>query len=132
MLSPTRAKFFLASVFFLALTGCGAENVGDFDSSVNTESLPLIQRVNPATGRAGDTVTILGSGFSSEPALNIINIGTATTTATAYALVDPSANGEIESLTFTVPPGASVGAGVVFVTVLDWTSNSNVSFTVNP
>lgn len=132
MFSFPRAKLFFAPLLFLMLTACGAENVSDFDSSVNTESLPLIQRVNPATGRAGDTVTILGSGFSSEPALNIINVGTATTTATAYALVDPSANGEIESLTFTVPPGASVGAGMVFVTVLEWTSNSNVSFTVNP
>lgn len=126
-----RAKFF-AIPFFIFLAACGAENVSDFDASVATESPPVIRRVNPATGRAGDTVTLFGFGFSSEPALNIINVGTATTTATAYALVDPSANGEIESLTFTVPPGASVSTGGVFVTVGDWTSNSDIQFTVNP
>lgn len=132
MILPARTKFFFASVFLLTLMGCGAENVSDFDASVATQSPPVIRRVNPTTGRDGDTVTIFGFGFSSAPALNIINVGTATTVATAYALVDPSANGEIESLTFTVPPGASVSTGGVFVTVGDWTSNSDIQFTVNP
>lgn len=123
----------LLTGLLLSLSACGSgEPVDDFDASVATQAPPLVTRINPNNGRAGDTITVFGLGFSIAPGNNIITVGGSSTAATAYALVNPPAAGEIESLTFTVPAGATAGATTIFVTVLDNTSNNNVPFTVNP
>lgn len=64
--------------------------------------------------------------------MNVITVGGTATTAQTYALVDPPTNGEVESLTFNVPSGASTGASGIFVTVFELTSNADIQFTVNP
>lgn len=128
-----RKSFFFFSLLFFSTLGCGgAVSVSDFDASISTQSLPFVKRVSPAGGQAGDTVTLFGFGFSSAPANNIIHIGGTTATATNYALVNPPADGEIESLTFTLPAGATAAAANISVTVFDFTSNTDVQFTVNP
>ncbi len=122
----------LSVVLFLAL-GCGSgqETAADFDATVSTQAPPFINRVNPTSGRAGDTITLFGLGFSTAAAGNIVTAGGAATSAATYALVNPPAGGEIEQLTFTIPTGVGTGAGNVFVTVFENTSNTT-AFTVNP
>ena len=116
----------------LVLTGCGSGNgATEIDASIATQSPPVVVRVNPTSGHAGDAVTIFGLGFSAQAGSNIVSIGATSTTASSYALVNPPAAGEIESLTFTVPSGAATGANSVFVTVFENTSNTNIQFTVN-
>lgn len=113
--------------------GCGSGNEStEINSSVATQSLPVITRISPVSGRTGDTITIFGFGFSAQPGINIVSVGTASTTASIYALVNPPTAGEIESLTFTIPTGATTGTHSVFVTVFENTSNANVQLTVNP
>lgn len=120
-------------LLLLALSGCGsAENGADFDPSVSTDAPPFIHRVNPNTGRAGDTITIFGFGFSNGAGSNVITIGGQGTSATTYTLLNPATDGEVESLTFTIPTGATTGTSAIFVTVFDNTSNANVNVTVNP
>jgi hypothetical protein len=89
-----------------------------------------VNRIDPVAGKAGDTVTVFGLGFSTAAAYDIVTIGTSAASAGAYNLLDGSTAGEAESLTVTVPAGVTVGANSVFVTVLGNTSNANVTFTV--
>lgn len=106
--------------------------MGGFDASVATQTLPFVHRVSPAAAQGGDSITLFGFGFSTEPGNNIIHVEGTTTRAATYALVDPPAEGEIEKLTFTLPAGTSAGSASVFVTVFDFTSNTDVSFTIDP
>ena len=89
-------------------------------------------RIDPALGRSGDAVTIFGFGFSVVAEKNVVAIGSASTTATAYQLVDPPVDGEIESLTVTLPDDLPTGEQAIIVTVGEWTSNDDILFTVNP
>lgn len=128
-----RGCFCLLGVGHLLILGCGSGNgATDVNSSVATQTIPIVTRVSPASGSSGSTATIFGFGFSAQPGANIVSVGATSTTASTYALVNPPAAGEIESLTFTVPSGATTGANSVFVTVFENTSNTNVQFTVNP
>lgn len=104
----------------------------EFDASVATQLAPLVTRLVPAVGRSGDTISILGLGFSAEPPQNIVLLGGATAVAVTYTLVTPAAGGEIEQLTFTVPAAAAPGATTVTVNTFDRVSNSDVAFTVTP
>jgi len=124
-----------ARIIFLLLflAGCGSsDDLIGFDASVSTGTVPIIERVNPNNGQVGDTITIFGLGFSNAPVLNNITVGGAAVTASAYALLDNPANGEVESLTFDVPEGAATGEDIIFVTVFENTSNAGKKFTVNP
>ncbi|MBI2092400.1 MAG: IPT/TIG domain-containing protein, partial [Deltaproteobacteria bacterium] len=103
----------------------------EFDSTVPMQLSPYVHRIDPANGKAGDTVTILGFGFSAEAGSNIISFGGEEAVAASYAEVSPAVEGELESLTATVPDGVSVGDAPVYVTVFSNTSNANVSFTIN-
>lgn len=103
-----------------------------FDESVATQLAPVVTRVAPATGKAGDTITIFGVGFSIEPPQNIILVGGATTTAATYGLVIPPTGSEVEQLTFTLPATSAVGATTIAVLVADQASNNTVAFTVTP
>jgi len=126
----SKVKFcFLLAIF---LIGCGsAQDTNDFNSTVSTQAPPFINRVNPTSGSAGATITLFGFGFSSATPSNVIMVGGTSTSAATYGLVSPAANGEIEQLTFTIPAGATAGAGNIFVTVFENSSNG-VAFTINP
>lgn len=119
-------------VLLFLLLGCGSSSETNlFDASISTQAPPLINRANPISGRVGDTITIFGFGFSNGAANNIVTGGGQPTTAATYALVANPTSSEIEQLTFTIPTGAATGAGNLFVTVFENTSNT-ISFTVNP
>ena len=122
-----------ATFWFLLLLGCGsaATETAGFDASVSVQANPFINRVTPTSGRAGETITLLGFGFSNGAPNNVVTVGGAAATANGYALVASPTSSEIESLTFTIPIGAATGASNLFVTVFDNASNS-VSFTVSP
>ena len=130
----TVTRLFLLIIFGLSLiASCGSANeTSNVNASVATQLPPVIARVSPTSGRAGDSVTIFGFGFSSAAASNVINVGGQAVAASSYALLNPPAAGEIESLTFAVPSGATTGAGGIFVTVFELTSNADVQFIVNP
>lgn len=119
-------------VLLFLFLGCGSSSETNlFDASISTQAFPLINRANPTSGRVGDTITIFGFGFSNGAANNIVTGGGQPTTAATYALVTNPTSSEIEQLTFTIPTGAATGAGNLFVTVFENTSNT-ISFTVNP
>jgi hypothetical protein len=78
------------------------------------EAAPIITSLSPYSGLPGSSVTIKGSGFSSTPASNTVNFGSATATVT---------NASTTSLTVTVP-ALSVGYANVSVTMGGTTSNA--------
>lgn len=125
-------RLFIPLFFLLFITACGSAEEISFDPTISTQAPPFVARVSPTSGKAGDTVTLFGFGFSNAVAANVITLGGAPAKAATYALVDPAVGAEIEKITFIVPSGATAGATTVFVTVLNETSNSDVSFTVNP
>ncbi|MBL8299633.1 MAG: IPT/TIG domain-containing protein [Rhodanobacteraceae bacterium] len=85
-----------------------------------TPALRLL-RFAPAYGRAGDSVTLVGSGFSATPVSNQVTIGGVAATVTAAAA---------DHLTVSVP--ANVVSGLVTVTVAAVTATSPQSFTALP
>ena len=123
--------YMAALIVLLTITGCGSS-----DSLVNTDVVtdtpPVVSRITPTTGGAGDTVTIFGLGFSVVPQNNFISVGGAAAIAETYALVDPPLSSEIESLTLVIPDDAVAGDQPVTVTVGDFSSNSDVTITVTP
>lgn len=126
--SKTRFFIFVFCALSFALS-CGSTG-DEYDTTVPTQTTPYVNRIDPAAGKAGDTVTIFGFGFSTAAANDIVTIGSAAASAGAYNLLDGSTAGEVESLTVTVPTGVTAGVNNVFVTVLGNTSNANVTFTV--
>lgn len=119
-------------LFILLLFGCGSdpETMG-LDASISTQAPPFINRIDPASGSVGATVTIFGFGFSNEAPNNIVIVGGTSATASSYSLLANPSSSEIESLTFTIPSGGSTGASDLFVTTFENVSNA-VSFTINP
>jgi hypothetical protein len=114
---------------FAVILSCG-QSLSTFDASIATQTFPYINRVDPATGKAGDTITIYGFGFSVAAPNNVVSLGGSSTVAGAYTLLATPAAGEIESLTVTIPSGVTVGDTFVFITTFGNTSNANVTFTV--
>lgn len=123
-------RYALTVACFL-LTCCGS-GASSFESDVPTDTPPTITRIDPATGTSGQTVTIFGFGFSLVPQNNAILIGDTSVTAETYALVDPSLPDEIEQLTFVVPDGMSIGDHSITLVVGEYTSNSDILFSVTP
>jgi len=119
----------LASVLLLFAAGCGYDYLSPL---IPTNSPPVVFRVAPNSGSAGDEITIFGLGFSIAYPENIIVIGGAPTGATSYGLVDDPDPGEIEAITFIVPAEALEGEGAIYVQVQGRSSNTDVSFTVLP
>ncbi|MDO8493811.1 MAG: IPT/TIG domain-containing protein, partial [Deltaproteobacteria bacterium] len=113
------------------LQSCGTSSLGDFDASIVTQTVPFINRVQPNNGRAGDTITVFGFGFSTTSGNNVVVVGGGSAAAANYALVNPAVSGEIEQFTFTVPTNAATGATTLIVEVFGNASNG-VAFTVNP
>lgn len=120
----------LFTVYGSLFTACG--NVEEFDVTVPSMLSPYVHRVDPANGGAGDIITIYGWGFSTEPANNIVSFGGASTVATDYGVLATPADGELETLTVTVPAGSAAGDAAVYVTVFDNISNANLTFTITP
>lgn len=80
-----------------------------------------VQRFAPGYGRPGDSLTIVGAGFSTTPSSNHVTIGGVSATVTAAAA---------DHLKVTVPTG--VASGPVTVTVSAATATSTQNFTVLP
>lgn len=84
-------------------------------------SLLRVQRFAPGYGRPGDSVTIMGTGFSVTPLSNQVTIGGVSATVTAAGT---------DHLTVTVPSGVVSGPVVVTVSAANATSTQN--FTALP
>ncbi len=125
-------RTFFGIVALFVLSACGQSSGPGLDPTIATNTFPLLTRVAPTAGKPGDTITLFGSGFSEVATENIVNIGGATMQATNYALVDPPAVGEVESLTATVPAAVPVGIQSIFVIVFENTTNTDLTFTVTP
>ncbi len=125
-----RRTLILCCLCLLGLAACGSSS--DYSSDVPTDSPPYVNRIDPASGQAGDAITIFGFGFSAAAPLNIVLIGGAGSSASAYQLLPNPTATEVESITATVPVGAAVGQGAIAVFVEDNVSNADVLFTVNP
>lgn len=118
----------------MAVCGCGSSGPPVYDETVPTQTDPIISRVDPGSGKAGETISIYGIGFSSAPGDNVVAIGPLTTFASSYSLVPPAAATatEFEILTVVVPTGATGADLSVWVDVFDNISNTNVTFTIDP
>lgn len=116
----------------LFLTACGSASEDDYADDVPTQSPPTITSVTPASGSAGDAITITGFGFSSAATNNIVIIGGSGVAATNYSLITPPTQNAIESLTAAVPASAATGQSSVVVVVYENASNADIMFTVNP
>lgn len=112
--------------------GCGSQADFHFDPTVSTQAPPFIARVAPTTGRAGDTITVFGFGFSTIATANTVSFAGTAVNAATHALVDPAVGAEIEKITVTLPSSATTGATTIFVTVFEQTSNNDTVFTVTP
>ena len=121
--------FFLSFVLWI---GCGSEDPLSLEESVVTQIQPVVTRLSPVTGTVGDTITLFGAGFSIVAQSNIVSIGGTSLSAESYSLVTNPVGSEIESLTVTLPAGVTSGTASVFVTVFEFTSNSDITFTVTP
>lgn len=121
----------ISLVLVLALVSCGSPS-DPYGPDIPTNSPPYVSRIEPNSGRAGDTVTIFGFGFSVAVPENIVIIGGAATSATTYTLLSNITGDEIESLTAVVPNDAQAGEGAIYVQVHENVSNADVSFTVTP
>lgn len=115
------------------LTAASCQNSGGgYSPYVPTDSPPVISRVDPNSGAAGDEITIFGFGFTVSVPENIVIVGDAATTATSYRLLSNITADEIEAITATIPTDAQLGEGPIYVTVYENVSNADVSFTVTP
>jgi hypothetical protein len=118
----------ILSLSALAFFACGSAT----ESPSVTADSPVVTRLSPTTATAGNTVTIIGYGFSVIPSDNIVVIGGSAIPATSYALVDPAVAGEIEQLTFTVPSGLTVGTDSLYILRSEAVSNTDVQLTISP
>ena len=101
-----------------------------FPSDVPIDSPPIVSRVDPTEGSAGDIITIFGFGFSIVAPNNIIVIGDAASAATSYRLLESPTSTEIEAIEAPVPDQATEGETPVVVMVHESVSNADVLFTV--
>ena len=124
-------KKLLITACLIISASCGSE-LSDFGANVPTEAPPTVLRIAPANASAGDNVSVFGFGFSVVSNENLITFGSTQINDATYTLVDPVVNGEIESLTFTVPANASLGAQALFVVVGENISNTDLNLTVDP
>lgn len=121
---------YIIVISVLLIAGCGASS-HTFAPSISTQTYPVITRIAPAVGTAGDTITVFGSGFSSAAPLNVVIINGAETLANAYSLVAAPVGDEIESLTFIVPTGITAGTYGIYLDVLNNVSNTDITITIN-
>lgn len=133
LLSFARGRLLPCTFTFLLFTfafSCGSSL--NFDYTVPSQTEPYVSRVVPSTGKAGDVITIFGSGFSSEVASNIVSFGSTSISADGYALLASPVGAEIESITVTLLANITIGDVTIYVTVFDNTSNADIGFTITP
>lgn len=123
---------FLLVFSLVLLCACGSSSGVGLPSDIPTNSTPVVSRIDPTSGKAGDSITIYGFGFSTSITNNIIIMGNAAVPADSYNLVEPPVADEIEYLTATVPEDAEAGENSVEVLVYDNVSNADITFTVTP
>ncbi|MFO1519358.1 MAG: IPT/TIG domain-containing protein [bacterium] len=118
-----------ASFLYLGALSCGS---GRSDNPNTVTSQPVLMAALPAQGKAGDTITLQGVGFSIAPNEDIIVLGGITLQALTHDFIPNNAlpaNGASEEITFQIPANAPVGAGNVLVLVNE-TPTNGVPFTV--
>ncbi len=93
----------------------------DDDDNGGGETTLTITSIDPVTARAGETVTITGTGFSTDRTLNSVKF-----TGPVSAVVSAAT---ATQLTVEVPEGA--GDGTITVTVGEKTATSSQSFTLD-
>jgi hypothetical protein len=119
--------FRLLSLFPLfLLPACGSDK-GPGPSNTTT-SQPVLIAAQPNSGKAGDTITLLGVGFSVVINENIVLVGNVTAQALSHQFIN-GPNGASEEITFQLPSTASLGAGTIEVLVGETVSNG-LPFTV--
>lgn len=117
------------------VVGCGSATddlPGSFDASVATQVAPVVTRISPTIGRAGDIITIFGVGFSVIPEDNIVLLTSAATPAFSYTANNAAGSGEVEQLAFVIPSNAKSGVTFVLVSVYGNSSNSDITLIVTP
>ena len=129
---PSPMKVLRITAAFLVLLVAGCSGTDAFQPDVPTDAPPIVNRADPNAGAVGDMITIFGFGFTTSIPENIVIIGGAAASANAYQLLANPTDREIEAITVTVPEGAEVGEGPIYVQVHGNQSNSDVSFTVTP
>ncbi len=112
--------------------GCGTETQSSFDSHIPSGAPPIVERVDPTSAAAGETVTLFGVGFSIIAAENILHIGETAVSATEYGVVDEPVGAEVEQLDFELPEELSAGDYDIFLSVLSTPSNADQSLTITP
>src|SRR6478735_7655540 len=129
-LSMRRAARAFCAVLILFSLPLAAEDVRlRYDSrgnvvAIEDASIPVslrIDRVAPAYGRAGDSFTVVGAGFSATPSVNQVRINGVAATVTEAAP---------DYLKATVPSGAASGS--LSVTVSGTTVTAAQGFVVLP
>lgn len=125
--------------------------------TVTAPSVPVVSNFNPVTGKAGDAVTVTGSGFSTAGSVTLAGTGCAFTvvSSTALTLTVPSnatGTGPIAVTNTATPPGTGTSASTfavqpgfagmnpkqgpvgtpVVITGSGFTSGSSVSFNATP
>jgi hypothetical protein len=124
-LTNTFRILFLVS-FLSYLPACGSKN--DSSSDTTTDQ-PVLLSVQPNAGKAQDTITLQGIGFSVTFNENIVLVGNASTPALSHQFISPTPNGATEEITAQIPSNAQVGPGLVSVIVSETPSNG-LPFTV--
>jgi hypothetical protein len=124
-------RAFGLGIVLCSLSACGVGDLG-IEGTVPTDTFPIVMRVSPDSGAAGETITVFGVGYSIIPNENILFLGEGASAATSYGLVTNGEPGEAEQLTFPVPAESLPGDQAVVVLVNENTSNADLSFTVLP
>ncbi|MBI4237822.1 MAG: hypothetical protein HY696_05315 [Deltaproteobacteria bacterium] len=129
-----RLGVILALTFGLCGGGCGdgEQPTFAFDEAVPLQLEPYIARITPTVARAGDTVTIIGFGYSAIPNDNVVVMDDVAVAADTYGVAAAPAGTELEQLTFQVPSTLTVGSHVIGVIVYDNISNTEQTLTVTP
>jgi len=125
--------------------------------TVTTSSVPVVSSFSPVTGKAGDTVTVTGSGFSTAGSVTLAGTGCPFTVVSSTSLTltvpsNASGTGAIAVTNTATPPGTGTSASTfavqpgftgmnpkqgpvgtpVVITGSGFTSGSSVSFNTTP
>lgn len=121
-----RLQNLIRTAFALAVLAASFTACSDDDSD-DGEGQPTlsITALTPATGRAGEAITISGTGFGTTPSLNTVSFKSANATPVDALVTEASAT----TLKVTIPQGAQTG--VVTVKVGSKTATSPQPFTLD-
>ncbi len=115
-------RFFSFSLLCIFFWSCGSNS----DGGGAATHIPFIDRLDPASGVSGDSVRVIGSGFSEEED-NVVFVCGEAVVETDW---DITADTEEEFVSFTLPDSLAAGDCDLFVMVGDEVSNT-VTFSVS-